>query len=120
LCQFEATASSLSVEPLALPVHDLTEVRTTLAALCHQPVSSILVLPDTFTVANYRQIDALARQQRLPACYPYRHFVADGGLMSYGPTVLRSIGKRRRMSTVFCEVPMLATCQSSNRMPSSW
>jgi putative tryptophan/tyrosine transport system substrate-binding protein len=85
LCQFEATTSSLSVEPLALPVHDLTEVRTALVALGHQPASSLLVLPDTFTVANYLQIDALARQHRLPACYPYRHFVADGGLMSYGP-----------------------------------
>jgi putative tryptophan/tyrosine transport system substrate-binding protein len=83
--QFEATAASLSVEPLALPVHDLTEVRSALEGLGQQPVSGVLLLPDTFTVANYPEIDALARQQRLPTCYPYRHFVADGGLMSYGP-----------------------------------
>ena len=28
---------------------------------------------------------ALAAQHRLPAVYPFRYFVADGGLISYGP-----------------------------------
>jgi putative ABC transport system substrate-binding protein len=36
--------------------------------------------------ANYRdQIITLAARHRLPAVYPYRFFVAAGGLISYGP-----------------------------------
>ena len=30
------------------------------------------------------QIVALAMQHKVPAVYPYRHFVAAGGLVSYG------------------------------------
>ena len=33
-------------------------------------------------------IVALAARHRLPAIYPYRYFVADGGLMSYGPDLV--------------------------------
>lgn len=30
----------------------------------------------------------LAAKHRLPAIYPYRYFIADGGLISYGPDEL--------------------------------
>ena len=32
-----------------------------------------------------REFIALAAKHRLPAVYPYRFFVTDGGLISYGP-----------------------------------
>jgi putative ABC transport system substrate-binding protein len=31
---------------------------------------------------------AAAAKNRLPTIYPYRYFVADGGLMSYGPDTI--------------------------------
>ena len=34
------------------------------------------------------RIIAFASQHRLPAIYPFREFVEDGGLMSYGPDVV--------------------------------
>jgi putative ABC transport system substrate-binding protein len=33
-------------------------------------------------------IIASAARHRLPAVYPYRHFVAAGGLIAYGPDLL--------------------------------
>jgi putative ABC transport system substrate-binding protein len=36
------------------------------------------------STAHCPQIAALAKQHRLPAIYPYRDFVAAGGLFSYG------------------------------------
>jgi putative ABC transport system substrate-binding protein len=33
-------------------------------------------------------IIALAAEHRLPAIYPYRYFVAGGGLVSYGPDLI--------------------------------
>jgi hypothetical protein len=46
-----------------------------------------MVLPDVSST-NYRDlIIALAARHRLPAVYPYRHFAASGGLMSYGADV---------------------------------
>jgi hypothetical protein len=47
----------------------------------------LMVLPDVSST-NYRDlIIALAARHRLPAVYPYRHFAANGGLMSYGTDV---------------------------------
>ena len=37
------------------------------------------------TINNRALIVALAARYRLPAVYPFRSFVDDGGLISYGP-----------------------------------
>jgi putative ABC transport system substrate-binding protein len=42
------------------------------------------VSPDILTTVNRELIVALADRHRLPAIYPYRYFVAIGGLASYG------------------------------------
>jgi len=46
--------------------------------------TGLLVVPDIFTTNHRDEIIALAARQRLPALYPFRFFVASGGLMSYG------------------------------------
>ena len=40
------------------------------------------------TLLHRDLIIALAARHRLPAVYPYRYFVAAGGLISYGPDVI--------------------------------
>src|SRR5262245_3974345 len=45
----------------------------------------LIVLPNGVG-ASYRElVIALAARHRLPAVYPFRFFVLDGGLISYGP-----------------------------------
>ena len=46
------------------------------------------MLPDLFNATNRQSIIALAARHRLPAIYPFRYFVASGGLISYGTEVL--------------------------------
>jgi putative ABC transport system substrate-binding protein len=48
------------------------------------------VLPDLFTATNRQSIVAIAARHRLPAVYPFRYFVAGGGLMSYGIEMLET------------------------------
>jgi len=48
----------------------------------------LLVLPDNFINAHRKLIVALAERHRLPAIYPFRFFVSDGGLLSYGVNVV--------------------------------
>jgi putative ABC transport system substrate-binding protein len=48
------------------------------------------VLPDLFTATNRQSIVAIAAHHRLPAVYPFRYFVAGGGLMSYGIEMLET------------------------------
>jgi putative ABC transport system substrate-binding protein len=47
----------------------------------------LLLPPDPLMTAQRKLIIALAARHRLPAVYPFRFFVADGGLMSYGPDI---------------------------------
>ena len=49
---------------------------------------ALIVLPNAFAITYRELIISLAARHRLPAIYPSRHFVAEGGLMSYGPDVV--------------------------------
>jgi putative ABC transport system substrate-binding protein len=42
------------------------------------------VLPDNTTAVHRKLIVSLADREHVPAIYPFRFFVIDGGLMSYG------------------------------------
>jgi putative tryptophan/tyrosine transport system substrate-binding protein len=49
------------------------------------PAGGLIAAADPFAVAHRALIMRLAQHHRLPAVYGLRQFVAEGGLMSYGP-----------------------------------
>src|SRR3954462_2244544 len=49
------------------------------------PNGGLIVLPNGLAQVNRELIIALAARARLPAVYPFRFFVIDGGLISSGP-----------------------------------
>jgi putative ABC transport system substrate-binding protein len=80
----EDAAPSFDVEPIQAPVRDVGEIEHAIEAFARDANGGLMVLPDVSTT-NYRDlIIALAARHRLPTVYPYRHFAASGGLMSYG------------------------------------
>jgi putative tryptophan/tyrosine transport system substrate-binding protein len=42
-------------------------------------------LPNSLAIVPCKLIIALAEKHRLPAVYPFRYFVTEGGLIYYGP-----------------------------------
>jgi putative ABC transport system substrate-binding protein len=78
----EAVAPTLGVSLLPTGIHDAAEIERAIAAAAGQN-TGMAVMPHDITVAHNRLIVALAMQHRLPAVYPYRLFVTQGGLMSY-------------------------------------
>ncbi len=84
--EFEATASSLSVEPILAYAHDVLGIEPALAPVAAEPGGALLVLPDEFTLTYRHTIIHLAARFRLPAIYGTRFAAATGGLISYGPT----------------------------------
>ena len=50
-------------------------------------VGAIQVLPSPYFDAQHARLIELASRYRLPACYEFRNYVRDGGLMSYGPSI---------------------------------
>jgi ABC-type uncharacterized transport system substrate-binding protein len=81
---FKAAAASLGVEPIVVPVRDVSEIETVVAAQAREPNSGLIVMPDVFLLARRTEITALAARYRLPAVYPFRGFTEVGGLVSYG------------------------------------
>ena len=80
-------APAFDVEPIQVPIRDFGEIEHAIEAFARAGNGGLMVLPDVSST-NYRDlIIALAARHRLPAVYPYRHFAASGGLMSYGTDV---------------------------------
>ena len=68
----------------AATVKDDAEIELVMAGLAREERGGLLVLPDIFNNAHRDIIIALAARERLPAVYPFRFWVAAGGLMAYG------------------------------------
>jgi putative ABC transport system substrate-binding protein len=80
----ETVAPSLGVTVTAIDVHDGGDIESAVAAFASQPDSGLIVVPHANTIANRGSIIILAARHRLPAIYPFRYFVTEGGLLSYG------------------------------------
>ena len=81
---FRSAASALSIEPVEYQVHSPAEIDVVMAKLGGIANTGLVIIPDTFIVANRQIVISLADRYRLPAIYPFDFFVSDGGLMSYG------------------------------------
>jgi putative ABC transport system substrate-binding protein len=83
--QYAATvATRQAVELIAAPVYSDIDIDAVAQRLSREPDSGLLVMPEAFASTHRKQIIALAARHRLPAIYPYRYYVYDGGLISYG------------------------------------
>ena len=84
----QAVAPSLGVEAIPVNVHDAGEIERSVGAFARSGNGGLIVTAGGLTNAHRDLISALAARHRLPAVYPYRYFVAAGGLISYGPDVI--------------------------------
>jgi putative ABC transport system substrate-binding protein len=80
----EPAAHAVAVEVAATPVHDVNELERAVAVFAREGGGGLLVMPDSFTAAHRNEIISLAVRHRMPAVYPFRFFAANGGLLSYG------------------------------------
>jgi len=80
----ESAAERFSVEVVATPVHMPEGIETALKLLGREPGGGLILPPDVFAATHRKLIMDLADRYKLPAAYPHRYFVDDGGLLSYG------------------------------------
>ena len=85
---FEASASSLQVEPVMAPVRSRAEIETAIVALSGQPAGGAVTCFESFLRVNRETTIALAMRNRIPTVSPLSIFSKDGGLLSYGPDYL--------------------------------
>jgi putative tryptophan/tyrosine transport system substrate-binding protein len=80
----ETVAPTLRMEATQRAVQDAAGIERAITSLGHDGNAGIVVMPDNFAFVHRDLIVALAAQHRVPAIYPFRTFVAAGGLISYG------------------------------------
>jgi putative tryptophan/tyrosine transport system substrate-binding protein len=84
----EGAAASLSLPFIAAPARDGAEIEQAIGAFAHKSNGGLIIPTGPLQAVHRELIVKLAAQHRLPAVYPWRYMVVEGGLMSYGPDVL--------------------------------
>src|SRR5262245_29628695 len=84
----QVIAPSFGVELRLIEVRDTAEIERAIEAFALQPNGGLIVLTSSYAVLHRELIIGLAGRLRLPSIYPYRFFVSDGGLISYGPDLV--------------------------------
>ena len=80
-----AAAQSLNVDLIRIEMQGAEDLDAALDGIAKSNANALFVLPDDPPAFNLRQrIIAFARERALPLLAPYREFVEDGALMSYG------------------------------------
>jgi putative ABC transport system substrate-binding protein len=81
----QSVARSLGVEVSLVNIRDAGEIERDVAAFARGPNSGLIVTGSGVAIVHRKLIVTLAAKHKLPGVYFQRNFVADGGLISYGP-----------------------------------
>jgi putative ABC transport system substrate-binding protein len=84
----QAAAAAPAVELSPINAAEPAEIDRAVATFARESNSGLIVVVSAWATVHRELIVALAEKHRLPAIYPYRYFVAGGGLVSYGPDLV--------------------------------
>jgi len=84
----QGVVSSLRIEASPIDLRDVGEIERAIADFGRSPNGGLVVLPSGLSFIHRELIIGLAARHRLPAVYPFRFFVEDGGLICYGPDAI--------------------------------
>jgi putative ABC transport system substrate-binding protein len=84
----QAVAPSLGVELRPVDARDAPEIERAVTAFARSSSGGLIVTASPAASRHRDLIVTLAARLRLPAVYFSRYFVADGGLISYGPDLI--------------------------------
>jgi ABC-type uncharacterized transport system substrate-binding protein len=80
----EAGSASLDIRIIAIDLREAGTMEDALTEFAQEPNGGLIVAPNPLNTKSPELLPKLARRLRLPAIYPFRAFVVNGGLMSYG------------------------------------
>jgi len=84
----QSAAAPLGILLRPVGVRDAGEIERGVATTARSPNGGLIATTGAYALVHRELILALAARHRLPATYPYRSLVADGGLISYAPDTI--------------------------------
>jgi putative ABC transport system substrate-binding protein len=84
----QALARTLGVaEVRPVDLQGPSEIEHSIMEFAREPNGGLIITPNGLAIIHRALIIDLAAKHKLPAIYPFRHFVDSGGLLAYGPDV---------------------------------
>ena len=115
----EAAAPSLQVQVTVVRARNVVEIAQDIDQFARAPNGGLIVLPNPVTIGNRNLVIAMAARHRLPAAYAFRHFVAEGGLVSYGIDLADQYRQAASYADRILAARSPPTSRFSNRLSSS-
>ena len=81
----QAMATSVGLQVRPVNVRNSDEIASAVEVFAHNPNGGAILTGNALTTVHRELILKLIDRYKLPAIYPDRFFVANGGLISYGP-----------------------------------
>jgi len=81
----QTAAPSFGMEVSPINASDAGEIERAVQAFARMPNGGLIVTGSTSNATHRALILTLAARHKLPAVFSNRYFIADGGLISYGP-----------------------------------
>jgi putative ABC transport system substrate-binding protein len=81
----EPAAAALGVQLQPVEVRGPQDLDRAFAMIQEARPDGLIVIPDRFLLTYRASIVQFMARQRLPGMFPFREFVQEGGLLSYGP-----------------------------------
>jgi putative ABC transport system substrate-binding protein len=85
--EVEVAAQAHTLQVHSLEVRSAEDIDTAFVTIMKARLNALLTLLDPLTTLHSKHIVELAAKNRLPAMYPTRQFVEEGGLMAYGVNI---------------------------------
>lgn len=86
--ELESIAPSFRVTSFLAEVRSAADIEKAIKTFAREHNGGLLFVPEFTATIHRALIFRLATSHRLPAVYPFRYFVVDGGLASYGPDLV--------------------------------
>jgi putative ABC transport system substrate-binding protein len=84
----QAAAGTDGTEVFPIATRNPIDIEQGIADFANEPHSGLIAAVGSSTIQHRGLILKKAAERRLPAVYAYRHIVAEGGLISYGPDLV--------------------------------
>jgi putative ABC transport system substrate-binding protein len=84
----QSLAPSLGVEVIPMNVREASEIERDIGGFARGANGGLIIAGTGSAIVHRELIVTLSARYKLPATYFERFFVADGGLISYGPDLL--------------------------------
>src|SRR5262245_9001520 len=87
----QTVAPSLGIDLRSANVRDPAEIERAFSNFGRLPNGGLIVTASPLATTHRDLIISLAARHRLPTIYPFRYYVAGGGLLAYGPNQIEQM-----------------------------